>query len=142
MIKALVVIEGNAEINQELDLDGLLKQVRNCKVTAYLTQNGSEGPSHFHISNHIVIFCNYILTAQCCYQDSKESFLLVHYAITFKDLQNYIQYIYTVVQTLDNFRISILKHSRNQDNRILHILRQALSAFHMKYKQEAEAVST
>jgi hypothetical protein len=37
MIKALVVIEGNAEINQELDLDGLLKQVRNCKVTAYLT---------------------------------------------------------------------------------------------------------
>jgi len=33
--------------------------------------------------------------------------------IIFKDLQNHIQYIYSVVQTLDNFRISILKRSRN-----------------------------
>ena len=43
------------------------------------------------------------------------------FLITFKDLQNHIQYIYTVAQTLDGFGISILKR-RNLDNRILQIL--------------------
>jgi len=48
-----------------------------------------------------------------CIERIRRTWPIFTFLITFKDLQNHIQYIYTFVQTLDNFRISILKHSRN-----------------------------